>query len=1297
MAPLTDQEIYKKVASNPQGHRPDADYYGDVLYLVYVSEMHGRPLSKGPQHFRALLFEDPIQMDAVASAHARQDYTDIRSDVSLLSMRAIAFNVSNTPVHNTPPQAPSLSKAETFSQAIKAFLDTIRESIRKLAKGDVGLPAWHPPKRTPSTYASFLEDLHLPCTTEHPHSPSLLLHKLGDLTDETEARACLDMIFRKQVTYLCNVAGAGKTRLLLEGLTLHWGFFFTLHKTSWGVGSSDWTRALSWIEHESDFSVTIPSPRGSADKDSTYKKRLKSNEAIVQRRVLAVLLARLLVFKLFVDCLPPNPTAKEESKYRKRWVSLQVDPGLLPSHYKRDIFCELTELILEHIPDAETTATLLHPRVKQAIADVLPVKPGQPVTGPLRDQDFFFVVDEAQYAAHDLKDAFRASPSLNKSGDAQSEPEHRPLLRQILHALLEDCHSRPVHPIPTGTSISQADFLHAIKSVYGKAMPQKTARYTGGIHTEKDVQVFAARMLPPNYLSTISGQRLVQRMFKWLPGRFRLMARFLTYVLQDGLRSPHRLLDSFVYAYTKGYEPSDGADMTATEKDIPVAKIQQNGDEQIDFDSIDHDKHIQTMVSNVARPLVFEYIMKSTKKTFVTEESSPLLVQLGFARYSTPDNSSAKLGLPKEATIDEPVIILRLAKWLNKNVDQSFYHYYASNLKLNEADGSNNGWENYTAHCLIRLFSESPSVPLRDLFSPLRTAADNKFPELMEQTAQIVRVFRSGKTVRPYCMWGAVHDNYNPHVTRAEGESIHSRVPDLCLGDTVRTEGADSTSEAAPAPKKKYDQTISWLENTSTSIFFPDTNFGPDLMFVLRLQDGTFCWLAVQCKLVTPQTLGYKVPDEAIEAALHSVTPRNFFISKKREVASKFEPERNQRALDALKALPHRTSLAGEFSCIRAVALFPGKVKLEKNAYQDWDDHPLVELNFGHLRPAVRNLEPKQVLDNHERAKFKEARDNVAIESAKKREERKRKKGKKDQKDQKEKTESTFAAMAVKQAVGKTLGRPQSPARRSRSRSIFTLFDAGSDRTIPGLYQALDDFEPNWPAHAPLAPQREPVVLPTLDESVADSATVASGPPLTESEYTSDSRASASYPPSSVMSPSQHASGMAPASHSSPGGSGVAPLTQQNLTQLQATSSHDVHTTMSAMLPPPPPTRHRSAASTSTKRSAAASDDADTVSSFTITNPPAQGTAGATRAPFRRPPRFTSFANRQEGGVCAQVVLHVAGAGDGGLLSVVGWYIGSGHGIGSRGRQRRRRQRPRCPRSSGKTDGRSAGVRSRRS
>ncbi|KAI5891743.1 uncharacterized protein SCHCODRAFT_01312695 [Schizophyllum commune H4-8] len=1191
MAPLTDQEIYKKVTKNPQGDRPDADYYGDVLYHVYVSQVlnaKDEKLVKGPQHFRELLFQDPTQLDVVVAAHARQDYTDIRDDVLHLSRRIIAPNVSDTPIHITPSQPPLPSKAEAFNNAIKAFLDTIRESIEKLARGEVGSPDWHPPECTPSTYVPFLEDLHLPCTTEHPHSPSLLLHQLGDLTEQTEARECLNMIFRKQVTYLCNVAGAGKTRLLLEGLTLHWGFFFTLHKTSWGVGSNDWTHALSFIEHESDFSVTIPPPRGSADKDDTYRNRLHSNQAIVRRRVLAVLLARLLVFRLFVDHLPPNLTSKEESTYRKRWVSLQVDPGLLPSHYKRDIFYELTDLILEHIPDASSTATLLHPRVKEAIAAVLPVRPGQPATGPMGDRDFYFIVDEAQYAAHDLKDAFRAGTKSNTSGNTQSEPEHRPLLRQILHALLDDCRSRPVHAIPTGTSISQADFLNAIKSAFGQALPQKTARYTGGIHTQQDVQAFAGRVLPPSYLSTTSGQRLVERMFKWLPGRFRLMARFLTYVLQNGLRSPHQLLNSFVFAYTAGYEPTDGADMTEMEEEkIPLALVKQGGDEQIDFDSIDHDESIRKTVSNTVRPLVFNYIMKSIKKTIVSEAYSPLLVQLGFAHYDTPDDSSVKLGGPQEATIDEPVIILRLATWLNGKADYSAYHYYAKHLKLNEADGSNNGWENYMAHCLIRLFSENPSVPLRDIFDPLRTAARNKFPGLMNQTAQIVRVYRSGKTVRPYCMWGDVRDNYAPHVTHAQHESIHPRVPDLCLGDTPHTEGKDSPDEAAL--KKKYEQTISWLKSNSTAIFFPDTNFGPDLMFVLRLQDGTFCWLAVQCKLVTPTTTMCKVPPEAVQSALHSVTPQNFFLSKNRKVPVEYERQRNKDALDALKELPHRTSLAGEFSCIRAVALFPGKVKLEKKARQDRDSHPLVAVNFARLKHAVSGLEPRLVLEEHEQAKFKEARANVDIATAAKQKE-----------GQKEKTESKFAAMAVQQAVGKVLGKPSSPVHRPRSRNNLALSDAGPPGPLHRLYRAHDDFEPSWSAHAPLRPHFDPSALPALDELVPDDATVASGPPPTESEYTSGSHASTSYPPSTVFSHGQYASGAASAPNLSSDGSGGAALTRDHLEQLQQSMNSDsaLHTTRSAMLPPPPPTRQRSSASSSTKRSAAASDDADTVSSL---------------------------------------------------------------------------------------------------
>ncbi|KAI5827219.1 hypothetical protein K523DRAFT_247336, partial [Schizophyllum commune Tattone D] len=73
--------------------------------------------------------------------------------------------------------------------------------------------------------------------------------------------------------------------------------------------------------------------------------------------------------------------------------------------------------------------------------------------------------------------------------------------------------------------------------------------------------------------------------------------------------------------------------------------------------------------------------------------------------------------------------------------------------------------------------------------------------------------------------------------------------------------------------------------------------------------------------------------------------------------------------------------------------------------------------------------------------------------------------------------------------------------------------------------------------------------------------------------------------------------------------------------------------------------------------------------------PPAQATAAGRRSATRqRPPRYTSFADREDRGVCAQVALHVAGAGDGGLLNDVYRHVGGGHDTGFECHQRRRRR-----------------------
>lgn len=333
--------------------------------------------------------------------------------------------------------------------------------------------------------------------------------------------------------YLCNAAGSGKTRLLLEGLTLHWGLFFTLEKDDWGVGSHDFSEALANLQSER-FSDVVHGSLGLANSDS--QDRLRTNQQIVRRRVQSVFLARLLVFDRFLQHVPETMTEQEENVYRLRWLILQVDPCILPERNGSDIFLSLTRLILESslskpavIQDIDTRLQAhiealfpTPPPVSEASATATPDAPPVPQRAP-RFPRFYAVIDEAQNAAELYPHAFRASAPQGQTATTGSRQQvsnaDRPLLREILYVIMEKMRGRSFYPIPTGTSISQDNFLHAIQSHVAKDVSQVVKRYTGGVHTAKNAEEFAQRMLPATYLACESGRRLLERMFTWLRGR----------------------------------------------------------------------------------------------------------------------------------------------------------------------------------------------------------------------------------------------------------------------------------------------------------------------------------------------------------------------------------------------------------------------------------------------------------------------------------------------------------------------------------------------------------------------------------------------------------------------------------------------------------------------------------------------------------------------------------------------------------------------------------------------------------
>ena len=161
--------------------------------------------------------------------------------------------------------------------------------------------------------------------------PNLLLHNLGVYVDQQKIKElfanrtvyvdqsthCLQSII---TFYLCshlfNTSGSGKTRLLLDGLCHHWGFYFTCRVESASAGgSSDFT----------DASSIIPS----------YQSRGQAGDirAKAAERTLSMLVCgRIFILMKLLECLPVDTT---DTDARRRWVFLQVVP---PVHRFLDIF-----------------------------------------------------------------------------------------------------------------------------------------------------------------------------------------------------------------------------------------------------------------------------------------------------------------------------------------------------------------------------------------------------------------------------------------------------------------------------------------------------------------------------------------------------------------------------------------------------------------------------------------------------------------------------------------------------------------------------------------------------------------------------------------------------------------------------------------------------------------------------------------------------------------------------------------------------------------------------------------------
>ncbi|KAK1233981.1 hypothetical protein PQX77_002821, partial [Marasmius sp. AFHP31] len=215
--------------------------------------------------------------------------------------------------------------------------------------------------------------------------PPMALYRLGLLEEEADVQSRIQAIFGRHHTFLLNTSGTGKTRLLYEGLCQNWGLYFTFAVDSTRLGVGDLSAVFGsdgdvFGDNQFDRNIVVDSESASL----ASPEALERNLLLSHRHLSALLLARLLVFKVYLNAA--LPFVDRASELKKVWLRLQLGLWLKPC--TPIPFRRIYQKVLIHFPANDQ----LDEAISDTLSDII-LSPGSPVPGR-----FFIVVDEANAA-----------------------------------------------------------------------------------------------------------------------------------------------------------------------------------------------------------------------------------------------------------------------------------------------------------------------------------------------------------------------------------------------------------------------------------------------------------------------------------------------------------------------------------------------------------------------------------------------------------------------------------------------------------------------------------------------------------------------------------------------------------------------------------------------------------------------------------------------------------------------------------------------------------------------------------
>ncbi|KAL5476981.1 hypothetical protein ACEPAI_3167 [Sanghuangporus weigelae] len=582
---------------------------------------------------------------------------------------------------------PRKPKEETEG-LVEEFLSRYDTKLRQYLAGPPWKEFWDAPPDASNNIAQFVKSLKIP---DIGGNPVLLLHNLGDGVVDSSV---VDDVFTRKSSFLVNTSGSGKTRLLFEGLTRHWGFYFTtiVDSINHHLGSADISQATE--THIPGSRGFIPNPWTLADENQ--HAAFYNNHLIAERRVIQILTARICFFNYFLRMARGAVPDESVDNYKKHWLFLQLCSVHILGE---DVFKKLTETLM----DASDEFLLKERLAAHARLTELQIEFSL-------GKDFFLVLDEAQVAIDRLENSF-----CSQHKQAIKRPVLRPIIRTWQMAT-----SFPI--VISGTSLSIDVVNEVVSAAVMKIMPFTFATRTGAFDDEDDQREYILRYMPRHFARTISGKAFLKRAWNYARGRHRFTAALVTQSLKFSFQSSHRILNAFIEA-SCGFVPSDAQRFVREEQEIVNIKGKLDPFASLDFSKLFDDPVRLLDFSNV----LYAWIL--LRKPIALTSKSKDLVELGFARF---------IDIPGEdAYVDEPIVLLAAASQFGSR-DFSLGDYVKRPLLVGPGRGEH--FEASVAYYLACAFADTSK--LCDIFD-----FGDGVPEWATLPAELVSVALKGKGI----------------------------------------------------------------------------------------------------------------------------------------------------------------------------------------------------------------------------------------------------------------------------------------------------------------------------------------------------------------------------------------------------------------------------------------------------------------------------------------------------------------------------------------------------------------------